>query len=217
MVENNTEQQGSHEQVTPTHSGQMNPFIEALVKHQKNILFGAAGLIVAAAIYAGFNTYSQKAEGSATAKLGTILIETSGDEKIAQLEQLLGDSPSSVKPAVLIELAQTSMVNAKYDKAVEYWDKVAAETGSNLEFVAQLGKAKCLTMGGKAQEALAVLQSLSESAPESFVIPLNRQLAVAAEQAQDEAAALAAYEKLAQENLPDKQFIEYKVAQLKNK
>lgn len=217
MVENKTEEQAALDDIESHVPEQLHPILEAAFKHQKQIIIGVVAIIAVAAIYAGMTAYNQRAMTTAQAKLGTILIEASGDDKIAKLEALLGNVPSSVKPAILLELAQSSMSNAKYDKAIGYWNQLVGETDDDLKLVARLGKAKCLTLAGKGAEAVTELNDLTGVAPASFTVPVYRQLAVAAELAGDTNTALMAYQKLAKQPVPDKPFIDFKVAQLEAK
>lgn len=192
----------------------MHPVLEAAFEYQKQIIVGVVAIIAVAAVYAGYTAYAKRALNTAQAKLGSILIETSGDEKLAQLEGLLSGAPSSAKPAILLELAQASMTNEKYDKAVEAWNALSGEAGDDLRMVARMGKAKALILSGKAKEALTELNDLAGIAPEEFTVPVYRQLALAAEAAGDTAKALEAYKELSGKQISDKPFIEYKIAQL---
>lgn len=196
---------------------QLHPILEAAFRNMKQIVIGVVAIIVVAAAYAGITTYNARAVDAATAKLGKILIETSGDEKLAQLEGLLKDAPSSAKPAVLVELADSCMTAGQFDKAAGYWGELAGDADGNLQLVARMGKAKALTMGGKAAEAVTILKDMTGTAPEAYTVTVNRQLAVAAEQAGDTASALAAYRVLSEKGTTDKPYVDYKIAQLEAK
>ncbi len=196
---------------------QLHPILEAAFTYQKQLLLGVVAIIAVAAIYAAITSYNNKVLADAQAQLGTILIKDSGDDKIAKLEALLGNVPSAAKPAILLELIQSSMVNNKFEKAVGYWNQLSGEVDENLRLVARLGKAKSLTLSGKNDEAVTILKDIVGTAPAAFSIPVNRQLAAAAEQAGDTPTALAAYKELAKNQITDKQYIESKVAQLEVK
>lgn len=216
MVENKNAQTGL-EEIESRVPEQMHPFLEAAFEKRKQLLIGVTVIVALAALYAGINVYDKRAMNTATAKLGTVLIESSGEEKISRLEGLLNSAPSSARGAVLLELAEASMTNDKYDTAAEYWDKLISISNDNLRSVARMGKAKALTMAGKPAEAVTILKDLAGAASARFAVPANRQLAVAAEQAGDTATALAAYKILAEKGTGDKPFIEYKIAQLEAK
>ena len=214
MTNKETEQNATLAEVEAHVPEQLHPILEAAFKNGKQLIIAVIAIVAVTAIYAGVSAYNQRALTSAQAKLGAILIEAAGEDKIAKLEALLADVPSAAKSAVLLELAQSSMNNGQYDKAVGYWNQLAGTTDDDLAFVARLGKAKCLTLAGKGAEALTELKDLVGIAPAAFTIPTYRQLAVAAELAGDKAEALAAYKKLGEQSLPDKPFVDFKIAQL---
>lgn len=200
------------------HSPQsMHPILEAVFKYQKQVIVGVVAIVAVAAIYAGYTTYSERALNTAQAKLGTILIEASGDDKIAKLEGLLNSAPSSARPAVLLELAQTCMKNEKFDKAVTFWNDLSGSADGDLSNVARIGKAKALVLSGKATEAVTELEALAGVVSEDFTVPVYRQLALAAEAAGNNAKALEAYKQIADKQLPDTSYIQYRIAQLEAK
>jgi len=216
MADNKNAQAGL-EEVESHVPEQLHPILEAAFKNQKQIVAGVVAIVAVAALYAGITAYNNSAMTTATAKLGKVLIETSGEEKITQLEGLLNSAPSSARGAVLLELAEASMTNGDYDKAAEFWGKLVGETDDNLKFVARMGQAKALSMAGKSSEALPILKDLVGVASAEYTVSINRQLAVAAEQAGDTAAALAAYKVLAEKGTGDKPYVEYKIAELEAK
>ena len=217
MVENNTAERETLENIESHVPNSMHPVLEAAFKYRKQIVIGVGAILVGTVLYTGFNAYTQRAMTQAQAKMGTILIEKTGQEKIDALEGLLASAPSSVKPAVLLELAQAAMTAGDYAKASDYWNRLAGDTDDDLKIVARMGKAKCLQMSGKPAEAVTVLQDLQGVVEEEYSIPVTRQLAVAAEAAGNTALALEAYKKLAEQPVSDKPYIDFKVAQLEAK
>lgn len=192
------------------------PLLQKIVANLKPILLGAAILVALAATVAGFRMLQARNLAGAQEALGSILASTSGKDKIAALEKFLPEAPSGLRSAVLFELAGASMNLKEYDKAVGYWADLAARADGDERVVAKLGHAHALTRGGKAAEAVKELEALKQGAPEPFLVPLTRQLALAAEAAGDRQTALAAYETLAKsEAVGDRPFIESKIAQLK--
>lgn len=214
MAENNTPQQDVLNEIESHAPESLHPILEAAFTYRKQIIISVSVIVVAAALYAGMSVYTTKAKSSAQADLGTILVEAKGADRIARLEGLLDNVPASVKPAVNLALAEASMVQGDYAKAINYWDNVAAEASDDTRMAAELGKAKALLLSGKATDALAALKSLAAEATEAYDVPLNRQIAVAAEAAGDKAEALAAYKKLSEKNVNDKPFVDYKISQL---
>lgn len=217
MAENKTAQDETLVDLEAHSPASMHPILEAAFKYQKQLIVGVVAIVAVTAIYAGYSAYAARALNTAQAKLGTILIEASGDDKIAKLEGLLNSAPSSAQPAVLLELAQSCMDNEKFDKAATYWNQLSGTTDDDLNVVARMGKAKALIMSGKAQEGVTELSDLAGIVSEDFSVPVYRQLAVAAEAAGNTAKALEAYKKLNEQQLPDKPFIEFKIAQLEAK
>ncbi|CCH48211.1 YfgM family protein [Pseudodesulfovibrio piezophilus] len=217
MVENNTDGQEILDNIESHVPTQLHPILEAVFKHQKQVVIGVSAVILVAAVYTGMTIYNQHAMKTAQAKLGTILIEAAGDEKLSQLQDLLNAAPSGAHPAILLELAQSCMKNEQYEKSSQYWDQLAKASDDDLQIVARLGKAKTLTLAGKGAEAVPILQDIAEAASTEFTISVNRQLAIAAEQAGETDVALKAYQKLAEQPIADKPFIQFKIAELEAK
>ncbi|MES9997540.1 transcriptional regulator [Desulfovibrio aminophilus] len=190
--------------------------LQKFVANLKPLLIGAAVIVAVAAGFAGYRMIQARTMATAQESLGVILAGNTGKEKIAALEKFLPEAPSGLRSAVLFELAGASMNLKEYDKAAGYWADLAARADGDERVVAKLGHAHALTRGGKAAEAVKELEALKQGAPEPFLVPLTRQLALAAEAAGDRQTALAAYETLAKsEAVGDRPFIESKIAQLK--
>jgi len=197
--------------------GSMHPALETAYKYRKSIAMGVGAIFVCTLAYVGWGAYSSRAEAKAQAAMGSILLEKTGQDKITALEGLLASTPDSVKPALLLELAEASMNAASYDKAAGYWDSLAGATDDDLKIVARMGRAKCMVLAGKPADAVTILKDLQGTVGDEYTIPVNRQLAVAAEAAGDKAQALAAYKVLAEKQVADKPFVDYKIAQLEAK
>lgn len=217
MAENKMTDHSTLENIENQAPQSMHPLLEAAFKYQKQIVIGVVAVVAIAALYSGITTYNNNAMTKAQAALGKILIEESGKEKIAKLDALLGTVPSSVKPAILLELAQASMNGGETEKAIGYWDQLAGEADQELQLVARMGKAKAQVLAGKYADAVTELKSLIGIVPAGFTTPVYRELAVAAEAAGNTTEALNAYRKLVEQPIADKQFIEYKIAQLEAK
>jgi len=195
----------------------MHPAFEFAFKYRKMIALGVGAVLAGAVIYAGATAYTNRARTKAQAAMGTILLEKSGQERIDALEALLKTAPSSVESAVLLELAQAAMAAGEFDKAAGYWNQLAGETDDDLRNVARMGQAKSLILAGKPADAVAILKDLQGVVDDEYSIPVDRQLALAAEAAGDAALALATYKALAEKPITDKPFIDYKIAQLESK
>lgn len=193
------------------------PAVDTIIKYKKQIVLGLAVLLALAVLWSGVRWYNANALKTAQTQLGEVLQNFSGEERISKLAELSENVPSSAMPAVLFELATICLEEKQYDKAVQYYGQLADNSDGDARTVARLGETKAMMLSGKASEATKILQEMTTTASASLAIPVNRQLAVAAEQAGDIPAAITALEKLQETGSSDKQFVEFKLNQLKNK
>ena len=214
MAETKTPQQDVLTDIESHTPETLHPILEAAFTYRKQLIIAVSVIVAVAAVYAGTTAYTKRARTASQADLGTILTQAKGADKVTQLEQLVNDAHGSVKPAVILALAEASMDDGEFAKAAEYWGQVANEADGDTRFAAQLSQAKAMLFAGKATDALAALKALATDAAEGYEVPLTRQIAVAAEAAGDTAEALAAYKKLAEKNVSDKPFVDYKISQL---
>jgi predicted negative regulator of RcsB-dependent stress response len=194
----------------------LHPILEAAFTYRKQLITAVCIILAVTVAYAGYKAYSAKAEASAQARLGEIMVSSTGADRLAKLDAMLGDVTDSVRPAVTLEAAQTAMKLGDYAKAQGYWEDLVGVTEGEMQFVARLGRAKALALAGKGAEALKEMKDLVGTASAAYTVPVYRQLALAAEAAGDKAEALAAYKKLDGEDIGDKPYIEYKISQLEN-
>ncbi|OIQ51099.1 hypothetical protein BerOc1_03044 [Pseudodesulfovibrio hydrargyri] len=195
----------------------LHPILEAAFAYRKQLISAVCVILAVTVAYAGYKAYSARAESSAQAALGEIMVSSTGADRLAKLDAMLGDVTDSVRPAVTLEAAQTAMSLGDYAKAQGYWEALVGLTEGEMQFVARLGRAKAMALAGNGADALKEMKELVGLASAAYTIPVYRQLALAAEAAGDKAEALAAYKKLDGENVGDKPFIEYKISQLENK
>jgi outer membrane PBP1 activator LpoA protein len=214
MAESKTPQQDVLTDIESHTPETLHPILEAAFTYRKQLIITVSVIVAVAAVYAGATAYTKRAITSSQADLGAILAQAKGADKVAQLEQMVNDAHGAVKPAVILALAEASMDDGEFAKAAEYWGQVADKADGDTRFAAQLGQAKAMLFAGKAAEALAALKGLAAEASEGYEIPLTRQIAVAAEAAGEKGEALAAYKKLAEKNVSDKPFVDYKISQL---
>lgn len=192
----------------------LHPILEAAFKYRKQLVIAVCAILVVTVAYAGYKAYAARAESSAQAALGEVLVSATGADRLAKLDALLQDVTASVRPAVLLEAAQTATTLGDYAKAEGYWESLVGLTEGEMQFVARLGRAKAMTLAGRGADALKEMKELAGLASAAYTVPVYRQLALAAEAAGDKAEALAAYKKLDGENVGDKAYIEYKISQL---
>jgi predicted negative regulator of RcsB-dependent stress response len=195
----------------------LHPILEAAFTYRKQLITAVCIILAVTVAYAGYQAYSARAEANAQAALGEIVTTSTGADRLAKLDAMLGDVTDSVRPAVTLEAAQTALELGDYTKAQSYWEDLVGQTEGEMQFVARLGRAKAMALAGHGAEALKEMKELAGLASAAYTIPVYRQLAQAAEAAGDKAEALAAYKKLDGENVGDKPFIEYKISQLENK
>lgn len=188
-----------------------------LVGNLKSIAIACGVVLLAAAVYAGVNSWRTKEAAKASDALGLILIQkTDAKERVEALDQFLKNAPSALKPAAQLELAAAAMIDKQFDKALAAWDELEKGGAADMKVIATIGKGKCLLMTGKAAEALTLLEGLKAKAPEAYALSITRQIAVAAEQAGNAQAAQAAYAELAEkDNGAGKPFFQFKANQLK--
>ena len=193
--------------------------LDFLVENLKSIALGCAAVVLAVGIYAGVNHWRANQAAKAADVLGVLLIQkTEPKARVDALETFLKDAPGSLRPAVLLELAASAMVSKQYVKASTAWTELEGSSSPDMKVIAGIGHAKSLLLEGKAPEALTLLKALKANSPQSYAMPVTRQLAVAAEQAGDTKTALEAYTELAAKaDGPGKPYFEFKANQLKAK
>ncbi|WP_338669925.1 tetratricopeptide repeat protein [Pseudodesulfovibrio methanolicus] len=194
----------------------LHPILEAAFTYRKQLITVVCIILAVTVAYAGYRAYSARAEANAQARLGEIMVSSTGADRLTKLDAMLGDVTASVRPAVTLEAAQTAMDLGDYTKAEGYWESLVGMTEGEMQFVARLGRAKAMAMSGKGADALKEMKELAGLASAAYTVPVYRQLALAAEAAGDKAEALTAYKKLDGEDIGDKPYIEYKISQLEN-
>jgi len=190
-----------------------------LAANLKPIAVGCGVILLAAAAYSGVTHWRTSQAAKAADALGVILIEkTDPAARVQALEDFLKSAPDALKPTAQLELAAAAMIGKQYDKAVSAWTALEASPSADMKAMAGIGHAKSLTLSGKPQEALTLLEALKGTAPESYKQAITRQIAVAAEAAGNTQAASDAYAELAGvAEGAGKPFFEFKANQLKPK
>lgn len=215
MSENETRESNDFSNLEEKIPDSMHPAFEALIKYKKHIAMALAAVVVLGAVIGLVRWQRANAEQQAQTTLGEILMNQQGADRVAKLEELLADAPSSVEPAILLELSEACMQTENYEKAAKYYAQLAKNGEPTISVVAGLGEAKALLLSGKAEESYSILKELADGAPESFSGTVYRQMALSAEMAGKNDAALKAWEQLLETPTADKEFIEYKLQQLK--
>ncbi|SKA70956.1 hypothetical protein SAMN02745704_00046 [Paucidesulfovibrio gracilis DSM 16080] len=193
--------------------------LDTLLRYKNIILGGAAALIAVAAVYAGVTLWNAHSVSTASEELGQILLTTEGDARVDALAAFVEDAPDAVRNGALFELADVQMRQERYQEAVGTWERLEASLQSpELSILAKLGKGRSLLLDGHAAQAQEIAALMQSEAPEAFLIPVNRLLAAAAEEAGDTQTALEAYQALLSGGqVADASYLQYKVQELQAK
>lgn len=217
MVEKDTQQTNQPNDIEQNLPQGLQSVFESISKNRKPIVIGLTSVALVIALWTGITWYNAHALTQAQNQLGEILQNTTGEERITKLAELAESAPSSIAGAVYFELATLCLDEKKYEQAREYYGKLVDDVDGENRIVAELGRTKAMMFQGEAAQAVTTLKEIANTASDSMAVPVNRQLAVAAEQAGDIPTAIAALEKLQEIGSMNQQFVEYKLDQLKNK
>ena len=200
---------------------EIHPLYRKLRENLREIGIVLGAIILVAASITGYKYYQQHTIKSTQQEFEKILTSTQGKNTVQKLDNLLSAAPSALKQSILMEVCKRSMNQEMYSQAAGYWTQLSETTSdSNIEVIAKLGKAKALRLQDKNQEAMQVLQDLSQDAPKAFKKSINFELAVVSEKQNDWQKALSAYQDLlADSKLGGKrqQYIRYKISRIKQK
>jgi predicted negative regulator of RcsB-dependent stress response len=196
---------------------QSRPIFEWLVGNLKPIAVGVGLAIVAVAVWSIYDAYRDKQVASARNELGKLVVVRDENLRIQGLEAYVSQAPAELKQNVLAELAKSCMDAKLYAKAADNWAKLAAAGDANIRIVATFGQATSLAAMGKGDEALALLDKLAPTLPESYKTVLAQQKALSAEAAGKWQVAIDAYEGLKTSAGQNKEFYDYKIGELKTR
>jgi len=196
----------------------LHPLLQKILDNLKPIGIGIGAIILVVGAYSGYTTYAKIQDKKLNNALGEILIEEDTAKRITSLNQFIEEHPSAMPVGTLMEVANAAMTGKDYTEAASAWSKVAGKTDGDIEVLALMGQARALSLDGKYKEALSVLDTVDTEAAKDFATPLARQIAFAAEQAQDWTKALAAYEELKTAGaVTNTGFLDMKIADIKAK
>ncbi len=197
---------------------ELHPVLKALGKYWKPITAVVVALLVVLAGVALYKAQKKSRIADVQAKVGKVLAETKGADRLAGLEKILADGAGEAQDGVLLEIAKTALDEKDYAKAASAWEKVASVSGPDMRAAAMLGRASALSQSGDNAKAAAVLTKLEGEMPDAYSSIVYKQLAVAAEAAGDTEKAIQAYEKLqAESTVRNKTYFEAKIEELKAK
>ncbi|NMC50822.1 MAG: hypothetical protein GYA47_15565, partial [Desulfovibrio sp.] len=98
------------------------------------------------------------------------------------------------------------------------WEDLSKSADGAMRVVAELGRAAVLVKTGDAAKALDVLEKARQTAPKTFTLAVDRQIAVTAEASWDFKRALEGYERMKSEgSMQNMSFLESKIEALRAK
>jgi tetratricopeptide (TPR) repeat protein len=196
----------------------LHPILQKILDNLKPIGIGIGALILVVGAYSGYTTYAKVQVKKLNDELGTILIQEDPAKRITSLNQFLADHPSKMPVGTLLEVAASAMTSNNYPEAASAWSKVADASRGEIRILALLGQARALSLDEKYRESLSVLESIDTTDAKDLATPVARQVAFAAEQAQDWQKALTAYEELKSMGaVTNTAFLDMKIADIKAK
>ncbi len=203
----------------PRYNDGQNTFQHFILTQWRVLTALVVAVLLAVAGYSYYQHVHQQARVQAENALGLIIANKTGPERLNSLEAFLKTAPSSIKDAVLLEIARTSMDQNNFERAAQAWGDVALTAPEGMSTVAAIGQATTLAQAGNKDKAVTLLAALLPKAPQALQIPVARQLASLAEDAGKYPEAIAAYERLkeAAGNAGNKSFYDNKIADLKSK
>lgn len=170
------------------------PLLQFITDNVRYIAGGVTVLIAAILVSAGWNWYQNDTMEKAQKELGMIIVTKSGADRLAALESFVATAPSSVQDGVYLEIAANALALGDNAKASEAYARLTSIDGMNL--VATISQSSALLAEGKGAEAVALLEFLENSAPESARSFVRCHLVIAAEAAGEYQKALTTCERM---------------------
>lgn len=199
---------------------EMHPLLQMIVDNVKYVAIGAGAVVLVVGGYGIFEYVQKKRLQTANAQLGEVLVSTQGEDRIAALEELVRQAPSSIELSARMELAASLQAQDRYEEALAVWQALEGQVPADMNPTVQLGKANALAESGKAEEALVMLQGYLPQAPESYKGEVQRLIADYAEAVGKTDVALDAYKTMLEaDTMPEqtRAFYRFKVSQLEQK
>lgn len=180
-------------------SAESAPLMQFMLRHAGSI---AGAVVLFLLVLAGtglWSWYDGKRNAEAQAELARIELGMQGKERVTALAELANTAPASVRVPVLLAWAKAALADGDHATAATAYATAAAEDADGpLGLAAALGQAGSLLKGGKAAEALALLQGIEKARPASSdTLELRQLLAEAAVAADRKDVAAATYRALA--------------------
>ena len=193
------------------------PLLQFLLRHAVTIMVLLVLFVIALAGMGGYNWHAAKSLREGQDELARITLSTEGAARVSALEAFAERAPSSMRVAVLLELADAAMREKSYDRAASaYGAAAAADPEGATGLLATFSQGQALLAAGKAGEALEVLNGLLSRMDErasATVLPVRAAAALADGKP---GLALQSYEALAaRAQGPEKEYLESRVLALR--
>lgn len=192
----------------------LHPLLEAIVRQRKRIIIGVAVALVLVFCFGAWRWFDSHSTNAASTRLGEILTQSQGAERVEQLTAFLADSPGHLATSARIELAAALMDQGQFVEASEAFDALIQSKDPDVKTLAQLGKGRCLVLAGKPGDARTLLDDLRTSAPKAYQLAVKQLFAMAAEQSGDHEAAITVYQDLSAVSPQQAEFLKFKITQL---
>lgn len=183
-------------------AAEASPLLTFLVAHAAKIAAAIVLFILAIGGYWFYESQSHSNRIAESAELGKILVVSDPAARMERLEAFVKTAPDSLKSSVWFAILETASVLEDNDKLYQAWKAVSA-MDSAIKLPAALGMANALTAQEKYQEALALLDGVSATAPGSESAQINIRIALLAEMQGDYARAMRACEAVTTDPLLD--------------
>ncbi len=193
-------------------SNEAAPLLQFLTTHAIKIMLILGLFVVAVAGFGVYNWQQSSAFEKAQSELNVINQSKQGAERITALESFLASAPASLHSAIVLSIAETSMLAENYAKAAEAYGKLAQlHVDSATAILGALNQGQALILAGQGKEAVTVLESLATKVSTDQSTIVQQALAEAALLSGDTAKAKAAFEAIANATLgTESEFYRYR-------
>ncbi len=191
---------------------------QLVMDYWKPAAVAAVVALAAAGSVALYQKYQASRIAEVTEKIGRITASADGAKRLTELKALLAEAPSGARDGVLLEMAKAAQDAGDLPAASLAWEDLSKSADGAMRVVAELGRAAVLVKTGDAAKALDVLEKARQTAPKTFTLAVDRQIAVTAEASGDFKRALEGYERMKSEgSMQNMSFLESKIEALKAK
>lgn len=156
------------------------PLLSFLVAHAAKLAAAIILCILAIGGYWFYQSHEESSRIAESAELGKILVISDPSMRMERLDAFVKTAPESVARSAWFAILETASVLEDNDRLYQAW-KVIGDMDAAIRLPAVLGMANALAAQEKYGEALALLDSASQSAPGAESAQLNIRIALLAE------------------------------------